>query len=274
MRLEQMRPRDLKIWTPDDPHRFWLYGHMTDGVRQLWEQHYDPRYAMYGDNEDTGHDRRKWAFQLYLRDYLRCIASVDDSVGRLLDCLREQRLHDNTLVVYTSDQGFYLGEHGWFDKRFMYEQSLRTPLLVSGPGVKGGVSKQIVSDLDFAPTLLELAGVEVPEDMQGQSMTPLLAGKTPADWRTEFYYHYYEGPDRDHKVARHDGVTTGRYKLIHFYELDEWELFDLQSDPHELTSVYGDAEYREVQARMTAALQRLRRSLDVPGLSQQAPAAP
>ncbi len=171
---------------------------------------------------------------------------MDDRVGRVLKYLDDTGLAENTIVVYTSDQGFYLGEHGWFDKRWIYEESLRTPLLVRWPGVTkpGSVNGDIVSNLDFAETFLDIAGVEVPADMQGRSLRPVLAGKTPADWRKSFYYHYYEFPG-PHSVAKHYGVTNGKHKLIHFYELGEWELFDLTKDPQEMNSVYGQTAYAD-----------------------------
>jgi arylsulfatase A-like enzyme len=201
-----------------------------------------------------------------MKDYLRCVASVDDSVGQLLKYLDDSGLAKNTIVVYTSDQGFYMGEHGWFDKRFMYEESLRTPLLIRWPGVvkPGSVEAHIVSNLDFAPTFLEAAGVAEPGDLQGHSIVPILRGAPPADWRKTFYYHFYEDKDADHHVARHEGVTNGKLKLIHFYTLGEWELYDLEKDPHELVSVYGKPEYATVQADLTAELARLRTELQVP----------
>ena len=166
MRIEQMRPSpDLKIWSPEDQHRTWLYNHMTDAERQLWESHYDPRFEQFGQNQQTGHARRRWMYQLYLRDYLRCINSVDESVGEILECLDRQGLAENTLVIYTSDQGFYLGEHGWFDKRLMYEPSLRTPLVMRWPKAiaAGRVDREtMVANVDFAETFLDLANGEVP----------------------------------------------------------------------------------------------------------------
>jgi arylsulfatase A-like enzyme len=198
---------------------------------------------------------------------------VDDNLGRVLDYLDASGLAENTIVVYSSDQGFYLGEHGWFDKRWMYEESLKTPLLVRWPGVvePGSVNDDIVSPLDFAETFLDAAGAAVPGDMQGESLLPLLHGETPADWRTAFYYHYYEFPGW-HDVRRHYGVADGRYKLIHFYEpdVDEWELFDRESDPRELRSVYGDPRYAETQAKLLDELKLLRERYQVPG---QDPAA-
>ena len=207
-----------------------------------------------------------------MKDYLRCIAAVDDNVGRLLAYLDESGLADDTVVIYSSDQGFYLGEHGWFDKRWMYDESLRTPLLVRWPGTvtPGSVNKAIVSNLDFAETFLAIAGVEVPGDMQGRSLVPLLRGETPADWRTSFYYHYYEYP-AVHSVRRHYGVATDRYRLIHFYPnrfdpkpIDEWELYDMQTDPRQLHSVYEHPDYTQVRQQLTTELDRLRRELQVP----------
>jgi arylsulfatase A-like enzyme len=196
------------------------------------------------------------------------VASVDDSVGALLDYLDEHDLAENTIVVYTSDQGFYLGEHGWFDKRFMYEQSLRTPLVVRWPGViePGRVNEQIVSNLDFAQTFLEAAGAEAADEMQGRSLVPILRGEKPENWRSTFYYHYYEGVDKAHAAHKHEGVTNGRAKLIHFYPIGEWELYDLEKDPDELVNVYGKPEYAKLQSVLHSELERLRAELQVPPL--------
>jgi arylsulfatase A-like enzyme len=220
MRIAQMIPTvDLKLWKSDDRDRKWLYGHMTPDERSAWEKHVDPRLSELQAANPQGDDRTRWFYQLYMQDYLGCVASVDDSVGALLDYFDEQGLADNTIVVYTSDQGFYLGEHGWFDKRFMYEESLRTPLVVRWPGViePGRVEERIVSNVDFAQTFLEAAGADAPVDMQGRSFVPHLRGDSPDEWRSSFYYHYYEGAEREHKVHKHEGVTNGRSKLIHFY---------------------------------------------------------
>jgi arylsulfatase A-like enzyme len=187
------------------------------------------------------------------------VTCVDENVGRVLDYLDQSGLAKNTVVVYSSDQGFYLGEHGWFDKRFMYEESLRMPLLVRWPGVTqpGSTCDALVSNLDFAETFLTIAGMPIPSDMQGQSLVPLLHGTTPADWRQSLYYHYYEYP-AVHMVNKHEGVRTARYKLINFYELKEWELYDLEKDPHEMHSVYADPTYAETVKKLTAELGRLR----------------
>ncbi len=218
----------------------------------------------------TGKDLVRWKYQTYLRDYLACIAGVDHNVGRLLDYLKESGLAENTIVMYSSDQGFYLGEHGWFDKRFIYEESARTPFIASWPGVtpKGSVNDDLVQNIDFAETFLDMAGAKIPEDMQGKSLVPLLKGKTPDDWRDSLYYHYYEFPGA-HSVRKHEGVIGKRYKLVRFYGNDvpngeEWELYDLQTDPQEMRSIYQDPENSELISKLKAELKRLREAYEVP----------
>ena len=232
-----------------------------------WDEYYKPRNEAFEKAKLTGKDLTRWRYNRYLHDYLGCIAAVDDGVGRVLDYLEKEGLADNTIVVYTADQGFYLGEHGWFDKRWIFEESLRTPLLVKWPGVTkpGGTSDKMVSNIDFAPTFLEAAGVPVPAEVQGRSIMPLLKGETPKDWRKSFYYHYYEHPG-PHNVARHYGVVTDRYKLVRFYQpqFDYWELFDLKTDPKELKSVYDDPKYAETRKELETELARLRTELKVP----------
>jgi arylsulfatase A-like enzyme len=270
MRLEQMvGESDLKLWGKDGPTRTWLYDHMTPDERDAWQQQVDPRRAEFErDNPQTPDELRRANYQIYIKDYLRCVASVDDSVGALLDYLDDNGLSENTIVVYTSDQGFYLGEHGWFDKRFMYEQSLRTPLVVRWPGVirPGSVADRIVSNVDFAETFLEAAGIAVPDDMQGRSLLPIFRGEAPGDWRKSFYYHYYEGVEREHHVHKHEGVTTGQAKLIHYYPIDEWEMFDLVRDPNEMVNIYGRPEQAQLQQELKAELARLKAELEVPPL--------
>ncbi|MCB0373355.1 MAG: sulfatase, partial [Muricauda sp.] len=206
-------------------------------------------------------EKMQWKYQRYMQDYLASIASVDDNVGRVLAYLDEHQLTENTLVVYTSDQGFYLGEHGWFDKRFMYQESFKTPLLVRWPNkIQPGITNdEMVQNLDFAQTFLEVAGITAPNDMQGESLVPLLSGH-PEQWdREHVYYHYYEYP-AEHAVKRHYGIANKNYKLIHFYhDVDEWELYDLQKDPHEMHNVYGDPSYLDIQTEMTQELQALRK---------------
>jgi arylsulfatase A-like enzyme len=267
MRIGQMNPAsDVKLWEKNNPARRMLFNRMTETDRAAWEKLVDPRMEKFRAANPQGDDRTRWFYQLYLKDYLRCVESVDDSVGALLKYLDDSGLAKNTIVVYTSDQGFYLGEHGWFDKRFMYEESLRMPLVIRWPGVikPESVEAHIVSNVDFAPTFLSAAGVAVPEDVQGLDMSPVLKGQPPEDWRKTFYYHFYEDKDADHHVAKHEGVTNGKAKLIHFYALGEWELYDLEKDPHELMSVYDKPDYAKVQADLTAELGRLRKELQVP----------
>ena len=185
---------------------------------------------------------------------------MDENVGRVLDYLEAEGLSENTIVIYTSDQGFYLGEHGWFDKRFMYEQSLRMPLLVRYPKeIRAAVNDaDMVLNLDLAPTILDYAGIDAPSEMQGRSMRQVLSGDTPSDWRQSVYYHYYEYPGV-HAVKRHYGVRTKRYKLIHFYnDIDAWELYDLKEDPQELHNLYNDQAYEGVVRKLKDELERLR----------------
>ena len=212
----------------------------------------------------------RWKFQRYIKDYVRVIKSVDDSVGRLLDYLESNHLMDNTLIVYTSDQGFYMGEHGWFDKRFMYEESFRTPLIIYFPGGKGGLtSDALVQNLDFGPTFLDIAGVPQPENMYGRSILPVLRkeGREPRRWRKTLYYHFYDHTP-EHNVMRHDGIFDKRYKFIHFY--DETgnkpsyeEFFDLQTDPNELKNLINDPKYRRLTDKFRKALDATRKDIGV-----------
>jgi len=217
-------------------------------------------------------EHARWCYQRYMKDYLRCVASIDDSVGQLLDELERQGVADNTLVIYSSDQGFFLGDHGWYDKRFIYEESLRMPLLVRYPGQvpAGETSDAILTNTDFAPTLLDFAGVAVPETMQGYSAADVWRGQTPDAWQPSMYYRYWNHGSA-HRVAAHYGVRTATHKLVFFYAdacnapfcapepvMDPyWELFDLQADPRELRNVYGNPEYADVQRELTAELDRL-----------------
>ncbi len=252
---------DLKMNRDQATGRYRNADNRMDSLQNAeWTATYAPVMARLDSLNPQGDDLIRWKYQRYMNDYLACIQSVDESVGRVLDYLKENGLDKNTIVVYTSDQGFYLGEHGWFDKRFMFEESYRTPLLISWPGViaPGQVNGDIVSNLDFAETFLEAAGVPVPGDMQGASLIPVVKGKTPADWRKEHYYHYYEYPGW-HSVKRHYGISTERYKLMHYYyDIDEWELFDLQSDPQEMKNVYDDPAYATVRAELHQKLEELR----------------
>ncbi len=206
-------------------------------------------------------EEKNWYYQRYIKDYLRCIASVDDNVGRILDYLESEKLLENTLVIYTSDQGMFLGDHGWFDKRFMYEESIRMPFLARYPKeIKSGArSGAMVTNVDFAPTLLDFAGVDKPPEMQGVSFRKVLDGATPEDWQTAMYYHFYEFPTPiGHLAPRQYGIRNGRYKLIHYYyPTDEWEFFDLEKDPNEMRSVYDVPEYADELAKMKKQLKEL-----------------
>ena len=219
---------------------------MNEAQRIAWHEKYDHRNAeFFNKMPQDEKELLKRKYQYYMQDYLRCIASVDDNIGRLLDFLDKNGLRENTLVIYNSDQGFYLGEHGWFDKRFMYEESFRTPLIMRWPAIvpSGTVNQDLVQNLDIAETLLDVAGIPIPEDMQGVSLLPLLKGEEFNAGREGLYYHYYEYPSV-HMVKRHYGIRTERFKLIHFYyDVDEWELYDLDKDPGEMTNVYDDPGY-------------------------------
>ena len=221
-------------------------------------------------------DEKRWKYQRYIKDYLRCVASVDDNVGRMLDYLDEQGLKENTIVVYTSDQGFFLGDHGWYDKRFMYEEALRMPLLVRYPnGIEAGtVSDDMVLNVDFPATFLDYAGLAIPEEFQGRSIRPILEGSTPDDWRTSMYYRYWMHLAHHHVYA-HYGIRTHKHKLIYYYadalgqggaiddpKEPEWELFDLVADPLEMTSVYGDPTYAEITAELKKEMYRLQAEVD------------
>jgi arylsulfatase A-like enzyme len=210
----------------------------------------------------TGEALVRWKYQRYMQDYLATIQSVDDNVGRLLAALDANRLTRNTIVIYTSDQGFFLGDHGMYDKRFMYEESLRMPFLVRWPaGIKAGTkSSAIALNVDFAPTLLDAAGVVAPSDMQGRSMLSLFRGRPPADWRTSMYYRYYHDPG-DHNTRAHYGVRTATHKLIYFWKNDQWEMFDLKEDPYELHNLYGVPGQEALTASLKQELQRLKQSL-------------
>ena len=237
---------------------------MNEAQKRKWNEVYDGIRADVLKERPQGDDLVRWKYQRYMADYLACIKSLDESVGTMLEYLDESGLAENTVVIYASDQGFFLGEHGWFDKRFMYEESLRTPLLVRWPGVAkaGSVNKRMVSNLDFAQTFLDLAGLEQPSDMQGKSLKPLFEGEEPSDWRESVYYHYYCFPEY-HAVRRHD-KRNSRYKLMHFYDLDEWELYDLEKDPREMQSVHADPAYAEALTHMKGELTKLRKQYEVP----------
>jgi arylsulfatase A-like enzyme len=275
---------------------------MTPDQREIWNKHYKPRNEEFLKENLKGKVLDLWKYQEFLKDYLRCVKSVDDGVGEIYDYLKKNGLLDNTVIIYTSDQGFYIGEHNWFDKRFMYEESFRTPLLIRYPKfIKPGTkSSTLVQNIDYAPTFLELAGLKKTDEMPGRSLIPTFSGKTPRDWRTSLYYHYFDYPTF-HMVRKHDGVRTDRYKLIHFYgkggmrgatsetqttkgtaenmvlqmlnnvgyitndsDIDAYELYDLKNDPNELHNLYGKPSYEKTTKKLKALLHQYRENLKVP----------
>lgn len=243
-------PSDLKVRGP---------GKRADAAE--FEATYGKRNAAFEQAKLEGRDLTRWKYQEYMKDYLRCVKAVDDSVGRILDYLDAEGLTKNTVVVYAADQGFYNGEHGWFDKRWIYEESIHMPLIVRWPGVvrPGARPAAMVQNIDYAPTFAEIAGGKVPDGLHGRSLVPILRGETPADWRKSLYYHYY---DPGHGVTKHYGVRTERYTLADFYPVKEWELYDNEKDPRQLRSVYADPAYAKTVAELTAELERLRKQYE------------
>ena len=240
------------------------YKRMTPSQRAQWDSYYDPIIKKFKEDKLSGKALAEWKYQRYMHDYMRVIHSVDRNVGRVIEYLRQHGLLDNTMIVYTSDQGFYMGEHGWFDKRFMYEESFRTPLLVYYPGGKHGVVKEMVQNIDYAPTFLDVAGAKVPSDIQGQSFLPLLEGKKPANWRQSLYYHYYEYP-AEHSVCRHYGIRSKRYSLMHFYnDINAWELYDLKKDPDQMHNIYGKPGTEKLTKNLKKQLLQLQVQYDDP----------
>ena len=222
---------------------------MTEEQLNSWNAYYGPRNEAFRKANLSGKDLVRWRYNRYMHDYLACVKAVDENVGRILQFLEQEGLANNTIIVFSSDQGFFLGEHGWFDKRWIFEESLRTPLMVRWPGVikPNSVNGNIVSLIDFAETFLEAAGVEIPAEMQGRSLMPIFRGTVPDDWRKSLYYHYYEFPV-PHRVRPHYGVITDRFKLVHYYKPDEddWELLDRERDPLEVKNFYADPAYSQV----------------------------
>jgi arylsulfatase A-like enzyme len=248
--------RDLKLEPPPD---------LTGPERQKWfaTVPMEVTVEVPGRKETlTGDALLKWKYQRYIKDYLRCIASVDENIGRVLEYLDANGLGQNTAVVYTSDQGFFLGDHGWYDKRFMYEECLRSPLIVRWPAAvkPGSVQDAMVLNIDFAPTFMDLARVNVPADVQGRSLAPLLRGAKPRDWRTSMYYRYYHDPGH-HNTRAHYGVRTETHKLIHFWKKDQWECYDLVNDPQELRNIYNDSAHSTTVQTLKKELDRLKKEV-------------
>ncbi len=266
---------DLKLKIPDgmsdpgtggfkgaDGEKFFEgdYNRFTKEQRMLWDNYYKPISDAFYKQNLKGRPLEEWMYQRYIKDYLACVLSVDENIGRLFAYLEDKKLMENTIIIYTSDQGFFLGEHGWYDKRFMYEESLGIPLLMKYPGKisAGQVNKNMVLNLDITPTILEAAQLPVPEHYQGKSMLGLGSDVEPG-WRKSIYYHYYEFPYGVHAVKKHYGIRTERYKLIHFYnDIDEWELYDLKNDPYEMKNIYTDQSKASLRDSLTNALNDLR----------------
>lgn len=231
---------------------------MNVNQRQKFNAYYDPIESDLKSRNLVGKELIEWKYQRYMRDYLSTATSLDRNIGRTLDYLDKNGLTENTIVVYLSDQGFYLGEHGWFDKRFIYEESFRTPMMMRYPGVikPGTISNDFVMNLDIAPTMLDAASVSIPKDVQGQSMLPILKDQQVNKGRDVIYYHYYE--NGEHAVSPHFGIRTKRYKLIRFYtRVNSWELYDLQEDPNEMNNLYGQKKYKKITKAMNIQLNKL-----------------
>jgi arylsulfatase A-like enzyme len=235
---------------------------MSHSHRRAWDRAFGPKNKAFTEAKLTGDELVRWKYQRYIKNYLRCVAAVDDSVGRLMAFLREQGLDKNTVVIYSSDQGFFLGEHGWYDKRWMYEPSLRTPLIVRWPNIikPGTTCDRMVQNIDMAPTLLAMAGLEPSTTMQGESLVPLLKGERPKRWRDAIYYHYQEsGSSRtQHRVAKHYGIRTERHKLIYVYEHNQFELYNLKEDPGEMRNLASNAAHAVTLKQLKGRLEGLR----------------
>jgi arylsulfatase A-like enzyme len=251
MTMEYFSRRDMKLERPKD---------LKKGKESIkWDFYGAKPGEIVQPDGMSNEEGRKWRYQNYIKDYLACVKSVDDNVGRVLKYLKENNLEENTIIVVTSDQGFYLGDHGFFDKRFIYEESLRMPFMVKYPGkIKAGsVNEDIITNIDFAPTLLELAGISTTQKMQGISFVPVLEGNTPKYWQDAMYYHYYEFPFWHH-VQPHYGIRTQKYTLAHFYyNIDVWELYDLEKDPGQVNNIYNDPNYANVTAELKVKLKNL-----------------
>ena len=258
---------DANVQTRLTPNYLNMIGRLSSADRAKYDQFYDSLAIDFRSRHLQGKELAEFKFQRYMRDYAKVLKSLDDNIGRTLDYLKQAGLLENALVVYTSDQGFYMGEHGWFDKRFMYQESFSTPLVMRLPeGLKArGDISEMVQNIDYAPTFLDIAGAQIPSDIQGESLLPLLRGEHPKNWRKSLYYHFYEYP-AEHSVKRHYGVSTADgWKLIHFYrDIDAWELYNLNEDPHELNNLYGKKGTEKVTKRLMKELRRLQKQYDDP----------
>ena len=259
---------DVKL-PPPDRYGTPEYNRMTDDQKRVWDDYFGPKnqafLKRFQSGEMSHQELVRWKYRRYMRNYLSTVRAVDESVGRLLKYRDDHDLSQNTLVIYSSDQGFYLGEHGWYDKRWMFEESFRMPFIAAWPGKIQPKSKpsQLIQNIDYAPTFLEVAGLKVPSEIQGRSLVPLMQGKS-VDWRSSLYYSYYELGE--HAVPQHFGVRTARHKLIHFPISQEWNLFDLKLDPSEMRSVHDDPQYASTLSELKKEFQRLRNQYEAPPL--------
>jgi arylsulfatase A-like enzyme len=266
---------DLKLATKEEMNDTTLkdkyyeaYHRMAPEEQARWDEAYAPRIKEFRTKKMTPNELVRWKYQQYMRDYLATTLAVDENIGRLLNYLEEIGELDNTIIMYASDQGFFLGEHGWFDKRFMYEECHRMPFIMRYPKkIKAGItSDAMCMNIDFAPTILELANVRIPKDIQGESLVPILTneGKEPKTWRDLVYYHYYEYP-AEHSVKRHYGIRTKDYKLIHFYnDIDAWEMYDMKNDPKEMNNIYNNEEYGKVKTNLLTRLKETQKKYNDP----------
>jgi arylsulfatase A-like enzyme len=250
--VDDMNLRDLKLVPP---------AYLTEDQLKVFLNAYGPENEVFTKANLSGKELAEWKYQRYMKDYLRTVASMDKEIGRILNYLRESGLDKNTIVMYSSDQGFFLGDHGWFDKRWMYDESIRMPLIIRWPGViePGSKNDELIQNVDFAPTFLEAAGITPPDDMQGKSFIHLFRNKV-SNWREQAYYHYLAYPDYC-MVQPHYCIRTKNYKLIYYYKIDEWELFDLEKDPTEMVSVFSDPTYIDIKQMMLSGLEKERISL-------------
>ena len=235
---------------------------LTQSEKRKWLSYgFKRNETVFIDNELSEIENRKAKFQIYIKDYLATIKSVDDNIGRVLDYLKEHNLEENTIIIYASDQGFFIGEHGWFDKRFMYEESLRMPFVIKYPSFikPGTINKDIITNIDFAPTILNMLGLQAPKSVQGESFLSNLIDRKNKNWRQSMYYHYYEYPFYHH-VQPHYGIRNERYKLIHFYyDMDQWELYDLKKDPNELNNIYVSKKESKLVSKLKSELYSLKK---------------
>lgn len=257
---------------PPDRYGTPEYNRMTAEQKEKWDAYFSPKnqdfLKAFAAGEFDHRQMVQWKYRRYMRNYLSTVKAVDDSVGRLLDYLDDHGLAENTLVIYSSDQGFYLGEHGWYDKRWMFEESFRMPFIARWPGKiqAGAKPDELIQNIDYAPTFLEVAGIEIPEEIQGRSLVPIMKQRN-VDWRKSLYYSYYELGE--HAVPQHFGVRTDRHKLIHFPMTNEWNLFDLEKDPNEMRSVHDDPKYASVMSELREEFKRLREHYEAPPLPKR-----